>query len=369
MDIAKRLKIAREAIGYTLQRAAHESGIGDSSISEFENAKREPKFSHLSKLAEAYKKSVEFFLTDAAIVESIMLWRQQPRSEQEGKKVEAEFRQLCEQYHRLELCIGQTTNARLPVPDVTKPEDFGYREAGLLAEKTHREFSLGDVPSASLKRVLEERYCVKIFHLDFQGSAISIKSPVFGPAVLLNKANKEWRRNFDLAHELFHLLTWDIFRKTDTPTGEPTDLEEKLANAFASRLLLPTDSVKERIEAAMSRQGTISFEALDEIAREFGVSLDALLWRMLYLYRKSADDIQEYVEKAKESKPKRPERLSDEPDELPERYCTLALKALRDGKLSLMQFAKYMGISYKKAQEYLTEDEDFTDEEISISVA
>ncbi|MBA7715445.1 hypothetical protein ES703_124491 [subsurface metagenome] len=34
-----------------------------------------------------------------------------------------------------------------------------------------------------------------------------------------------------------------------------------------------------------------------------------------------------------------------------------------------MQFAKYMSMSYRKAQEYLTEDEDFKDEKISISVA
>ena len=34
-----------------------------------------------------------------------------------------------------------------------------------------------------------------------------------------------------------------------------------------------------------------------------------------------------------------------------------------------MQFSRYMGISYRKAQEYLVDDEDFTDEKISISVA
>jgi transcriptional regulator with XRE-family HTH domain len=50
MDIGQRLKIARESIGYTLEKASQESGIGQSSLSEFENNKREPKFSHLSKL-------------------------------------------------------------------------------------------------------------------------------------------------------------------------------------------------------------------------------------------------------------------------------------------------------------------------------
>jgi len=185
----------------------------------------------------------------------------------------------------------------------------------------------------------------------------------------LNKNSKQWRRNYDLAHELFHLLTWDIFRVGNIENNEPSEHEEKLADAFASRLLLPTDSVKNKIEAVMDESGNISLEALDEIAREFGVSLDALLWRMLYLYNKSVEDIEGYLEQAKKVKINRPLRKSDEPDKFPERYCSLAIRALGEGKLSLMQFAKYMGISYKKAQEYLTEDEDFTDEKISISVA
>jgi len=108
---------------------------------------------------------------------------------------------------------------------------------------------------------------------------------------------------------------------------------------------------------------------LDEIAREFGVSLEALLWRMLYLYNKPVEEIDKYIEQAKKVKTSRPLRRSDEPDKLPERYCSLAIRALREGKLSLMQFAKYMDLSYQQAHQYMSGDEDFTDEKVSISVA
>jgi len=57
MQIGQRLRLARQAVGYTIQKASREAGIGESSISEFENSKREPKFSQLAKLAEAYKKN------------------------------------------------------------------------------------------------------------------------------------------------------------------------------------------------------------------------------------------------------------------------------------------------------------------------
>ncbi len=367
MSIGERLKIARNAIGYTLERAAEQSGIGVSSISEFEHSKREPKFSQLSKLAEIFQRNIEFFLTDEPIVEDIMLWRAKPTDDEESKKVEAKFRRCCQQYHNLEVLMGKTKKRVLPQPDVTEREDFSYAQVNSLAERTQADFRLGNIPSLSLQQTLEEKFYVKIFHLNFSGSAISVKSSELGPAILLNKSNKQWRRNFDLAHELFHLLTWDIFRKDSPCTSEPSDTEEKFANAFASRLLLPAEVVKDKIDAIKNEDQYVHLEALDEIAREFCVSLKALLWRMLYLYDIPVENIEKIIEKAEAMKIIRPSRKSDDPDELPERFCSLAIKALREGKLSLMQFAKYMGISYRKAQEYLREGEDFKDEKVSIS--
>jgi Zn-dependent peptidase ImmA (M78 family)/DNA-binding XRE family transcriptional regulator len=368
MNIGQRLKIAREAIGYTLEKAEKESGIGTSSLSEFENEKREPKFSQLSKLAEIYRKSIEFFLTDQPITTEVMLWREKPGDEAVVKEHEARFKQICEQYHKLEALTGEIKRGNLPHVDI-KADEFTYKEVNLFAERVQKEFGLGDLPSASLKQTLEEKYYVKIFHLSFHGSAISTFSHEFGPAILLNKESKLWRRNFDLAHELFHILTWHTFRVKDAPNAESANREEQFANVFASRLLLPTDAVKNRIESAMKEKQEISFEALDEIAREFGVSLDALMWRLLYLYNKPVEQIEKYIAHAKSIIDNLPPRKSDDAEELSERYCRLATKALREGKLSLMRFAKYMEISYKVAQKYLLEDKDVADEKIPILAA
>jgi Zn-dependent peptidase ImmA (M78 family)/transcriptional regulator with XRE-family HTH domain len=368
MQIGQRIKIAREAIGYTLERASSESGIGLSSLSEFENNKREPKFSHLSKLSDVYKKSIEFFLTDSLLAEPIMLWRDAPENSVDMKKTEAEFYQLCQQYHRLEVLCGEVGYSGLPVSRV-KREEFDYKHAGGLATEFQKEYILGEIPSASLKQILEERFCVKIFHLVFSGSAISTVSSEFGPAILLNANSKLWRRNYDLAHELFHLLTWSVFRTGDAQDNKPGSDEEKLANAFASRLLLPTDAVKDKIDAALNQRAQVSFDDLDEIAREFGVSMEALLWRIMYIYNKTPEEVEKYIEQARKIRLLRPLRKSDIPDRLPERYCSLAIRALRAGKLSLMQFKKFIGITYKEAEEYLVDDEDFTDEKISISIA
>ena len=154
MDIGSRLKIARSAIGYTLQQAGEESGIGISSLSEFENSKREPKFSQLSTLARVYRKSVDFFLSDQIVAESLLLWRGEPGDEEEKKRIEARFCQLCEQYHRLELCTGQVRRSDLPKPRTSNVNDFGFSQAESFARDVQKEFALGEIPGASLKQVL-----------------------------------------------------------------------------------------------------------------------------------------------------------------------------------------------------------------------
>jgi hypothetical protein len=97
--------------------------------------------------------------------------------------------------------------------------------------------------------------------------------------------------------------------------------------------------------------------------------LDAMVYRISKLFQIKKKDTEQYLAVAKQLAKFHKPRESDNPGRLPARYCDLAQRALRDGRLSLMQFAKYMGISYKKAQEYLTDDEDFTDEKITIPVA
>lgn len=366
MNIGKRLKIARNAIGYTLEKASQESHIGQSSINEFEHNKREPKFSQLSKLADVYKKKIEFFLTDKPIIEKVMLWRDKPSAEEEKKKTEEEFYQLCERYCDLEILMDEVRQPKLPVSDITEPERFDYDQAELFAKKVQEKFRLGDVPIASLKQILEEMYYIKIFYLNFPGSAISTVSEEFGPAILLNAKNKQWRRSYDLAHELFHLLTWDIFRSKNKTESEH---ENKLANAFASRLLMPEESIKDRVKESVDDEGRISLDQLDDIAREFDVSLMALIYRIATIFSFRKEETESYHNAAEKYMKFLKSRQSYEPNKLPERYCDLALRALREGKLSLMQFAKYMGISYRRAEEYLTDDEDFTDEKVSISIA
>jgi len=369
MNIGEKLRIARTRIGYTLETAASLAGISVTALSDLENSKREPKFSRLSSIAEIYRKPIDFFLSEQLAPPEILLWRAQPDSEEERKQTESQFRQLCHQYRRLEILMNEVKEPDLPKPDIPKDKEFNYSIARFFAHKVQKAFPLDDIPIRSLKKTLEESYYVKIFYLDFSGSSIATVSEEFGPAILLNSRNKQWRRSYDLAHELFHILTWTVFRTKEPYSINPSEDEEKLANAFASALLMPQEPLEQKVRLRINEQGKISLDQLDDIAREYDVSLEALIYRIAGIFMFNAEKVESYRKAASEYMRCISPRQSYKPDKFPERYYQLAQRALREGRLSLMQFAKYMDISYKKAQEYLTEDEDFTDEKISIPVA
>ncbi len=143
--------------------------------------------------------------------------------------------QLAEQFHRLEQVCGNPRPCALSSAEGCS-ETFRYSDAERLAHQLRKSYSLGERPACSLLSVLEEVCRVKVFHLPFErsGTAACTLSDRFGAAILLNSNNIRWRRNFDLAHELFHLLTWNIFRQGDS-LKESSEQEEKFANPFLSQ--------------------------------------------------------------------------------------------------------------------------------------
>lgn len=355
MSVGERLRYARQQSGLTGAQVKERTAIGESSLSDFENGKREPSLSQLHALATAYRRSILFFLSDAPIDAEVVLWRQRPPAGAED--VESRFLRLCEQYHNLEVWCGERTLARLPSlsADVAT---FHYRDATRLAKQVRDQMQLGDRPGQTLLRVLEEVCGVKVFHLTFEpgGTAASVLSPTFGPAVLLNATSARWRRNHDLAHELFHLLTWPIFRGPANDSNTHSwEWEEKLATCFASNLLMPDEAVRTAIDASIE-DGKTRLPALFSVARQFDVSVESLLWRMLFLYKRDEATTKRDIERAKQLAPVYEEREPEEPPMLPARYRALAVRALRQGDISLGRFAEYLGITRQEAMTFVEQE-------------
>jgi Zn-dependent peptidase ImmA (M78 family)/predicted HTH domain antitoxin len=313
-------------------------------------------------------------MSEEPIPPETVLWREQP--ETGAGNVEVEFLRLCEQFHNLEIWAKEKNPIRLPVADASIHKDrFGYSEAEELAKSFRREFQLGDCPAHGLLSTLEEICGVKVFHLEFQptGTAASTFSETFGPAILLNAHNCRWRRNHDLAHELFHLLTWRLFRESGQPEGqptEPTEREEDLATCFARHLLMPAEPLRTAVNARMN-EGKVRFEDLFDIAREFDVSIRSLLWHLHFLYGRSssqADQTRDDIVRAETLAPLYEDRSQVPVPSRPARFHALAIKALRRGEISIGRCSEYLGLSRQQVMKYV-EQEAPDNEEIQVAPA
>ncbi len=131
---------------------------------------------------------------------------------------------------------------------------------------------------------------------------------------------------------------------------------------------MPEESLRSAVTARL-RDDHLPVDALFEVARQFDVSVEALLWRMQDVFRRKAAETKRDIEKAKSMSSQLLRHRSPEPaPDRPARFRALAITALRRGELSLGRFAEYLGISRKQAATYMDE-EDGADEAIAIASA
>lgn len=74
MTLGEKLKYARKACGLTQTKAALKSGIAQPDISAYELGRREPKWSQLVKLADAYFKNASWFLDGKEPTKETVFW-------------------------------------------------------------------------------------------------------------------------------------------------------------------------------------------------------------------------------------------------------------------------------------------------------
>ncbi|HUZ46743.1 MAG TPA: ImmA/IrrE family metallo-endopeptidase [Terriglobia bacterium] len=114
------------------------------------------------------------------------------------------------------------------------------------------------------------------------------KSAIIG----VNADHHANRRNFTVAHELGHFLLHDfddvhvdrnfkVWLRNDA-SSQGVDVEEKEANLFAAELLMPAHFLARDVDNI----GTIDLineEVLQELASQYGVSTQAMTFRLAYL--------------------------------------------------------------------------------------
>jgi len=372
--IASLLKKERESLKYTLKDVSQSMGFSNyQTLSSIESGEREIKAWELSKLAEIYGRKIDYFIHgQSGYSQPRVLWREPIKTE---GTIEAQRRFLlfCENYKRLlELTNEADIKSASPLPLSNKKEfkKGGFHYVDEFAEECQHVLNLGRRPAHSLPNVLEQLHNILVLYMDLgiAGSGASTSGD-FGKAILINSLDAPWRRNYDLAHELFHLITWDIFSEEEIYLKSKNDKSEveKWADAFASAVLLPAEEVRREFFKRLENN-KIAYINLIEIAMEFRVSIEALLWRLVNLNLLRRRDVEKCIRDSEIKDIDKKMRIIDWADEKPylsTRYIALAIKVLQMGRISKAKFAEYINKPFSEVSSFLKkygydENEDYS---------
>lgn len=359
-DIGQRIKIERERRKISQGKLAIALGWNHHQIvSDVEQGKREVKAWELYEIAKFLHVDMDVLMGSKESQEQpYVLWRQKPT--QNEKTLEARFTNECDNYLWVEKAIS---NARLPSTAVLEElprkkidlANFTLDHAYQLAESIRQCMALGDFPTAQLLGVLEDRYGVKFIvdNDEMEPSAACSRSEK-GCFILINGRNVEVRQYFSIAHELFHLITWDEeMLKLVDGNQEYHEKNEQLANAFAAGLLIPKEKLE--IEAAkICANKSISPSDVIALAEQFQVSKEAMLYRMRnvnLISQKQLNEIKERLQTILNVKSSSPTIAHS----LRSKYVRLVYIGLEHVKISRAKAAKLLNVDLCDLSDHFNE--------------
>ena len=283
--IGARMKALRQERGLSQDRMACVFGFKDrQTVSAIETGVRRVAATELLLAAEELQVPLEYF-TDPFRVdgEARFSWRQNGVGKSELASYERMAGSWLGAYRALSVQIGKPPPLMRAAIGLTKTARLD--DAADAGERFAAEFELGEVPAARLATVVQEELGMLLLMVDaYQGiSGAACRLPELD-AVLIARGEVAGRRNFDLAHELFHILTWEGMppAHVENAVDFGGNRIEQLANGFAAALLMP-EAVVASFDDWGRLEGTSLVARLNAAAHALGVTSSALRWRLVAL--------------------------------------------------------------------------------------
>lgn len=284
--IRRRLVALREARGATQEELAAALEFNDrQTLSEIEGGGRPIAFVELSRAARFFGVKLDYFTDPMRLAgEAKFSWRRTLEAGSDLDAFEDRAGGWIAAYRHLSRLKGDSVNSSLTQIGLTAKSSF--EEAWAEGEAIARNLNLGDVPATKLAQALEERWDTLVLYVDaltgVSGAACQVGAM---NAVIINRREAEGRRNYDLAHEIFHLITWTKMEplriEGDVQLTARYKRMETLADNFAAGLLMPAQSLEKHIAETPLPRDTAQLVLWIRTAAElFKVSGDAMRWRL-----------------------------------------------------------------------------------------
>ena len=283
--IGTRIKALRQERGLSQDGLARLFGFKDrQTVSAIETGVRRVTASELLLAVEKLKVPIEYFTDPFRLDgEGLFSWRQSGVGRSELGEYERRASCWVGAYRELAAQVGRQAPLMRQALGLTKLSRF--EDAVDAGERFVTEFELGAVPAHRLAAAMEDRLGILVLMVDaYRGiSGAACRLPEFD-AVLISRGEVAGRRNFDLAHELFHILTWEAMppEHVEDASDFGGNRVEQLANNFAAALLMPRMAL-----GSLGDWGRLEMDGLigqlNATADELGVTSSALSWRLVAL--------------------------------------------------------------------------------------
>ncbi|MBS8259342.1 helix-turn-helix domain-containing protein [Roseibium polysiphoniae] len=344
--IGARIKSLREQRRLSQADLAAQFGFKDrQTLSAIETGDRKVAADELLRATQIFGKSIDYF-TDPFLLagEGSFSWRQsgvdggrlQGYEETAGRLIAA-FRTLTQQ-------TGRQPPLIRPALSLTKQSS--YDDASSAGERFSAEFDLGEVPARRLADVMAEKIGILVLMVDpIEGvSGAACRLPELD-VVLINRNEIEGRRHFDLAHELFHILTWEKMPPEHIEETMPKKRNhvEKLADNFASALLMP-GAVLDRFGEWGNLAGEELVGRLNKVADELLVTSQALRWRLFGMGRLSREQNAEITDDDLRNNGKARAGGAGAPPLFSRPFIQIVAAALDQGQTSMRRIASILDV-------------------------
>ena len=345
--IGQRLKALREEKELSQDDLARLFGFKDrQTVSAIENGERRLSADELLLAVQKLGASLEYFTDPFRLAgEGHFNWRRTDVPAEALCAYERVAGQLIAVFRTLGADLGE--KPPLLRSSLTLTRNWRFEDAAKAGERFTVEHGLGETPAERLASAMERDLkilvlTVKPNHAGISGAACRLPDL---DVVLINRDETPGRRHFDLAHELFHILTWDALKPehTEDVTEVGGSRVEQLANAFAAALLMPASLVEKHANWRTLRDKAL-IRALNSTADHLQVTATALLWRLVglgYLNKVEAraipaDSIRHNGRLVRQEAP---------PPLFSKRFVEIVARAVDEGRVSMRKIAGLLNLT------------------------
>ena len=272
----ERLTLARHLAGLRKSELAarvHKSGTA---VAAWESGAKRPTATNVAELAMGLGVTPQFFALRGTVLvpDGIVPHFRSLRSTSQKARDQAFAYGLV----AVDIASAIEKHVELPtvdVPAVPVSPDADGNEPEEAARALRRAWGIPTGPMKHLVRLLEQHGVLVVFSHQQTSSVDAYSFDSLGrPVVVLNPVKDDYyRQRFDAAHELGHLVMHQ-----DSEPG--SRLVEDQANRFAAELLTPAAEIRNVLPTAM---GARAWDLLGALKEQWGVSIQALLYRSRYL--------------------------------------------------------------------------------------